>query len=401
MMWFVIMSVVGCKVGPIPVEDGLAVVLLDTLPFASTDNVESVAWMPDGHGLALSSKSRKLSLLTADAELSEVRSVVLYSADATESELTNLAVAPDGTWAALTRTLVDVEGEAVVGCRGEILLVDLTDSEAFGSVLATVPVGPMPDAVAISPDGLWLAVANERDVVWGKCEGVADVSPASVSLVSVASGPTSAIEAARIVTGDVVAEREPESAAFSADGSQVLVTLQDSHEIAVLDVAGGSPVYTALGQSALGLDPWPDGVVRLASGGYAVAGEATDELILVDAAGGNATRLAVDPSLVPAELPRDGSWGPLFEPDSLGTLVLAEREYVVMSLKACGALAVFDVTDPAAPEVATIVAATDSGATEVLAVGSEGVSVSPSGFVLVANENENSVALFSLERAGE
>lgn len=401
MSWSILLGVLGCTGEPVPVEDGLTVSLVDTFALASTDNVESVAWLPGGDGLALSSKSRKLTRLSTEGGLSEVRSVLLFTDDATESEMTSLAVAPSGSWAALTRTLVDVEGDAVVGCRGELVLVDLTDGDTFGSVLMVVPVGPMPDSVKISPDGLWIAVANERDVVWGKCDGVADVPPASVSLVSVAVGPVSATETARVVTGDVVAEREPETVEFSADGARVIATLQDSHEVAVVDVAGGTATYASLGQSALGLDPWPDGVVRLASGGYAVAGEATDELVLLDASGGVSARLAIDPSLVPADLPRDGSWGPLFEPDSLGTLVLGAREYVAMTLKACGALAVFDVTDPTAPEVVTVLAASDSGATEVLAVGSEGVAVDPAGRVLVANEDENSVALFTISAPTE
>jgi hypothetical protein len=297
----------------------------------------------------------------------------------------------------------------VTSCGGELVLADIGLGPGFGAVLAQIPVGPMPDAVVPSPDGAWLAVANERDVVWGKCEGVGGLELPSVSLIDLAQPAADSQEIARLFLTGADEAREPEGLAFSADGGTLLVTLQDSHELGVIDVAtlanaGASTPYDALplAPNAGGADPWPDGIAALVDGAgrerFAIAGEANDTIMLVDVAGSERARLELSDADVPADLPRatDG-WGPLFRPDSLAACPIEGRVVLGVSLKHSGALALLDVTDADAPGIA-----------QVLGVGlddqptpEDGSSVAPEGvacastppFFVVANEGESSVTL--------
>ena len=393
--------------------------LAHTLLMGAADNAEVVKQVPGtSRALLISSKARKLTLLAVDEDkLTTLREAALFENDPTESELTHLAVAPDGTWAACTRTLIETDGDgAQTDCGGELVFVDVRDAETFGTVLIRVPVGPMPDSVAVSDNGRWVAVANERDGpdAWGKCVVPGEVP--SVSVLEIPDGdPTGAVERHRIVMVDGdTGPREPESVVFSQDNDLVVVTLQDSHELLMFRVSAleGTAHPTseldavriiALPGDAVGAGPWPDGVERvpLPAGGeiFAVAGEWNDMFILVDSEGQILANHPVSPADLPADLPRivdEGS--PLFSPDSVASFTVDGRPHVAFSLRHAGAVAIYDVTDPVAPIFASAVTVglneTGGQDEDGSSIRPEGIAAAPDGsWLLVANEAESSVSL--------
>ncbi|MBM4370381.1 MAG: hypothetical protein FJ098_01920 [Deltaproteobacteria bacterium] len=398
----------------------LVVEAVETVLMGAEDNAEVVKMIPgQARGLLVSSKARKLTLLAAgEGGLEVLRERVLFENDASESELTHAAVSPDGTWAVCTRTLLETGPDgAQTDCGGELVFVDVTDSGTFGEVLVRVPVGPMPDSVAISPDGLLVASANERDgpEAWGKCEVPGE--EASLSILSVEGGPAAATELHRVrmVDGDT-GPREPESVVFGGDGDLVVATLQDSHEVLfvrVSDLAGVEDPDSSLEvvrivrlpDDPTGAGPWPDGVARAVSGGgeelFVVAGEWNDTFTVLDGEGQVLSSTALDPGDFPVTLPRvldEGS--PRFSPDSVTTFSARGRVHAAFSLRHAGAVAFYDLSDPAAPvfESATAVGKSEAGGqdAEGSTIRPEGLDASPDGaFLLVANEGESSVTLLA------
>ncbi|MDX9723771.1 MAG: hypothetical protein RBU37_23685 [Myxococcota bacterium] len=387
-----------------------------TLKMGSADNAEVVRVFPSGDaGLLVSSKARKLTRLAiATDALSVSREKTLFPNDPSESELTSLAIAPNGAWAALTRTFIEVDGAgAQVDCGGSVVLVDVSDSAQFGEVLAEVPVGPMPDAVAISPNGEWMAVANERDGpdAWGKCELAGE--QASLSLIELSGGPAQASESKRIVMVDgSTGPREPESVAIGADNDTVVSTLQDSHELAIfkrsdiLQVGQPSSAdvsIVALPKNAIGAGPWPDGVGRIEDGAgnefFAVAGEWNDTMTIVAADGSIVSSIDISERDLPGNLVRVvKAEYPLFSPDSVAFFRYGGTPFVALSLRHSGALVFYDVSDAAAPSYAGTV---QVGEQELGKSDEDGSSIRPEGvgaaadgaFLLSANEGESSVTL--------
>jgi DNA-binding beta-propeller fold protein YncE len=373
------------------------------LRFGAADNPESVRLVPGTtSALVVSSKSRKLSLVHRDGDTLVLgRTATLFAEDASEAELTNTDVEPGGRWAAITRTLIDQDDEGRISrCAGELVFVTLDDSSEFGAILKRLEVGPMPDSVKITDDGRWAIVANEQDVVWGKCEGLEDIAPPSVSVIDLAGGPGAAKEVHRLELGP---GQEPESVSVSSDSDLVVVTLQDSHQllmfrISALAMEGALKVLDAP-KNATGADAWPDGVTRFtAKDGselFAVAGEANDTVSLLDGEGRFLRTVAIDDAHVPSSLPRLGaeSWGPQFQPDSLTAFRRAEESYLAVSLKASGAVAILRVSVPEEAEVVSVVQLGLAPGAEAEQVGSEGIAASEDGAIWVANEEEGSVSL--------
>jgi DNA-binding beta-propeller fold protein YncE len=390
--------------------------LAQTLRLGASDNAEVIKVVP-GRPLALlvSSKARKVTLLRVTGDRMEtVREATLFADDPTESELTHVDVSSDGSWAVLTRTLLTTDGSgAQTACGGELVFIDAADADTFGAVTRQVTVGPMPDSVDISDDDTLVVSANERDGpdAWGKCE-VAGATP-SISVVDVAGGPAAATERHRIELVDAdTGPREPESVVFSADNDLVVATLQDSHEVALFRVSAlaGKTAPTSddltivrLPDDALGAGPWPDGVARVQAGDgteyFVVAGEWNDTLTVLDGTGRVVATKTVAASDLPANLPRVLQEGyPPFSPDSLAPFRAGDRVYLAVTLRHAGAVAVYDLTDPAAPAYHTAVAV---GADERGGQDEDGSTIRPEGisaasdgaFVVVANEGESSVSL--------
>jgi len=382
-----------------------------TLKRGKSDNAEVIKVLKGGEfALLVSSKSRKISLLRIkDGQITEVRSRSLFPQDTSESELSHIDADSTGSWAVVTRTLPQSDQGTITGCAGEVVFVDIKDAETFGDVLKQVPVGPMPDSVDISPDDKRVASANERDVVWGKCEGVAGLDPASISIIDLPSGPASAMETLRVLM-TIDEEREPEDIEFSKTGDLLVATLQDSHEVAFLDLVALSGKTSAsdadlkivsLPKNALGQDAWPDGITAFVDGKgieyFATANEANDTITLLDAVGSIVSNLEILASDIPADYPRDGSWGPLFRPDSIDDMRWNGRSYLTVTLKASGAVGIWDVSDVKKPKfVETVKVGDKEGATrdEESTVLPEGISTSATlGAILTANEGESSVSL--------
>ncbi len=391
----------------------------ETLLLGAEDNAEAIRLVPASTmALLLSSKARKLTLLdTAGGKLSVLRERVLFENDPTESELTNLAVSPDGMWAVCTRTFIKTdESGAQTDCAGELVFVDAGDGASFGDVTHQVEVGPMPDAVAISDDGKWVASANERDGpdAWGKCEVAGEIP--SVSIIAMGADGSAPVEAHRMAVVDAgTGPREPESLVFSSDNDLLVVSLQDSHEVLFVRIsdlqgAGSEPTSTSvkativrLPDDAVGAGPWPDGVGRFQTMDgtelFVTAGEWNDTFTILNSNGGVVSNTAISPSDIPEALPRVLSEGsPRFSPDSVATFLYEGRPHVAFTLRHSGAVAVYDLSDPAAPAFASAVGVgkeeTGQWDKEGSSVRPEGIAAAPDGeFLVTANEGESSVSL--------
>lgn len=383
-----------------------------TLKFGTADNAEVVKVLPGStRAIVVASKARKVTLIDVQQErLQELASKILFPEDTSESELTHIDFSPDGTWAVLTRTKVFKDGDgATLDCAGSLVFIDARAGGDFGKVLAEVEVGPMPDGADVSPDGQWVVSANERDVVWGKCEGVQGLEAPSLSVLDVSGGPAAAREVHRVKMM-VNLEREPEQVVFAKDSDLMVATLQDSHEVLFLRRSALSATATlsdslativTLPKNSIGQDAWPDGIAGFLDGTgrelFVVAGEANDTLTIFDAQGALVNSIEIVEGDIPASFPRDGSWGPLFRPDSVTAYVRENRSYVATSLKAVGAVGIWDFTDPMKPlrvVVEKVGAQELAGADSESSLGTEGISASPEyGFIITANEGESSVSL--------
>jgi len=390
--------------------------LSHTLLMGTADNAEVIqAIEGTNRAILVSSKARKISLLEVDAgEIKILQEKALFQEDASESELTHIDINSTGTWAVLTRTILEVADDgAQTSCGGELIFVDATATESFGQILATLPVGPMPDSVDISDNDGHVVSANERDgpEAWGKCE-VPDAMP-SISVVDVQGGPSEAIEIARIEMIDAgTGPREPEDVCFSKDHDLVAVTLQDSHEVALFRISEIQEVtdptsddlwIVSLPENALGALPWPDGITSFqAQDGeefFAVAGEWNDTLLLIDIQGNVVANIPVSPQEIPEHFPRmEDEGSPLFSPDSLAAFIRGQRSYLGATLRHSGVIALWDVSE--APEV-SFTMAIPVGKNEAGGADEDGSTIRPEGitaaedgsFILVANEEESSVSL--------
>lgn len=381
---------------------------LQTLSFGADDNSEVIKVSPSGDvAILVASKSRKVTLLDlSDHRLRTVAEVTLFPDDTSESELTHIDLAPDGSFAAITRTLpiTDADGEQT-DCRGELVFVSIA-TETFGEVLSQVTVGAMPDAVDISPDGAWAVTADEVDANDGKCT-VQGVVP-SISILTLTDGPQHA-EVALTLRMESEADknlREPEQVIFGEDSDRVVATLQDTHEVlsfSLSDVmAGAAPEIAKLPLRSDGAEPWPDGVVGFLDGEaqqhFMVAGEYNDTLYLLDSDGAPSTQIELNPAEFPSDLPRNlESWSLApFRPDSLASFSFDHQVYIAASLKHSGAVGVWRVTDPDSIELTDVVKVGEhdpGGPDSESTIGTEGIAATSAGLILTANEEESSVSL--------
>ena len=124
---------------------------------------------------------------------------------------------------------------------GNSLNVFNANSENF------LEVGNLPDAVKFSNDGKKIIVANEGE----PCD--TEDPPGSISIIDLSSGLASATVTTMGFAGvpidpDVIIhpgkspeeDLEPEFSAFSPDGTQAFVTLQEANAFAIIDVTGPS-----------------------------------------------------------------------------------------------------------------------------------------------------------------
>ncbi len=294
-----------------------------TVKVGVNDNPEVVRYAGTGELLLLSSKVRKLTRFRAsDGDVREVSGHVLTPAEVTkESELTNFAVDAASRVAFVTQTLIDENGAGEqIACRGKLLAVSIAEAD-FGTIVSEVETGAMPDGVAISADGQWIVVANERDGDdnWGKCL-LSDATDGSISVLKFEERQLVKQFDIRLQQlGANKAHREPEYVAIAGDNDTVMVTLQDSHEVAIFSIAAVAAMgkaslddsvlnIVALPADALGRGAWPDGVLawplRSRSPIFAIAGEWNDVLYFVDGEGNVISTKVIETSEIPANYPR-------------------------------------------------------------------------------------------------
>ncbi len=391
---------------------------VETSTFGADDNSEVVKMLPSGqHALLIASKARKVTLLTVTTSgLEALRSASLFTDDASESELTHLDVDTEGRFAAITRTLPIKNGDELVDCQGSLVFVDVTDSDRFGEVLSELPIGPMPDAVDISPDGRWAVTADEVDYNDGKCP-LADVH-ASISVIELPSGsPTNATVRAVVSfpPAEEGARREPEQVSFASDSLHIAATLQDTHELltarideliddgqAIRQVSSDDLAITRLPNRSTGAEPWPDGVASFVDGSgqdyFVVAGEYNDTFSVFSLDGELINHIEIQPSDMPSDLPRnieDWSHAP-FRPDSVAPFSFQGHTYLAFSLKHAGAVGVWLADDAESIEFVSVVKiGRADGGTPITesTIGTEGISAGSNGLVITANEDESSASL--------
>lgn len=384
-----------------------------TQVYSETDNVESVRAIIDGShvpsAIVVSSKSRTVREIRVNGnnivQNTEFRDI---NSDG-DDEFTNSAVLNEGVYL-LTKTILTRENDKIVDCGGELYVA--REGEAV-----SVPVGAMPDAVAVTPDKRYAVTADERDSeseAWGKCP-VASVMP-SVTFVALGEDVAQS-EVVKSVqfTKNALGPREPEYVAVSSDNETVAVTLQDSHEIAILKI---SELMTAedkvldesvakivqLPANAAGANPWPDGVVAFDVDDktyFAIAGEWNDTLIIVDTAGNVVSNTMITEREVPTSYPCiEDNESPRYSPDSVTSFEACDKVYVAATLRFAGAVIIYDVTNPAVPAFAHIESV---GESDVTGCSKEGSKVYPEGissgnqYIWTANEGENSVTVFKIE----
>ena len=128
-------------------------------------NIESVRVVPgrsNPSAVAVSSKTKTLHYLEiAGDKFNNYREDFVYSEENVENEFTNSAVV-DENMTLVTHTIVTKTGDKVTNCEGEIMSIAY-DSSTQKTNAHAVEVGPMPDAIAVTPDKRYAISADEHD----------------------------------------------------------------------------------------------------------------------------------------------------------------------------------------------------------------------------------------------
>lgn len=382
--------------------------------YSETDNVESVRAIVEKtdapSAILVSSKSRTVREITLNGDKIISDKEYRDETGKEDDEFTNSAVYSDGVYL-LTKTILKREDDKIVDCAGELYMTQADQP-------VTIAVGPMPDAVAVTPDKKYAITADERDSeaeAWGKCP-VASEMP-SVTFVALAEDiANSKVVKSIEFTKNALGPREPEYVAVASDSETVAITLQDSHELAIVkiseimaasgDVLDESVAHIVkLPANEAGANPWPDGVVSFNVGTkpyFAIAGEWNDTIIIVDAQGNIVSNTMVTEREVPTSYPCiEDNESPRYSPDSMTSFELGDKVYVAATLRFAGAVIIYDVTAPEKPVFAHIEPVGESDVTGCSKEGSkvypEGISYG-NGYIWTANEGENSVTVFKVSQ---
>ena len=193
----------------------------------------------------------------------EAQVVVLDASDPADLTLAfTLDVTPYGASAnsvAVAKGIVAVAVEAAPKTDpGVVAFFDVS-----GAFLGTVGVGALPDAVAFSPDGSTVVVANEGEPnddytvdpegsisLIDLSSGVAGAAVTTVGFADFNVGGTRALDPQIRIFGpgaSVAQDLEPEFAAVSPDGTTAYVSIQENNALAVVDLATGAVDLLPLG----------------------------------------------------------------------------------------------------------------------------------------------------------
>lgn len=384
-----------------------------THKFSETDNIESVRVTNESGDKAFVVGSKSKTVYRVQPGSDDITSEIIYQAEnmTKDEELTNSAAINETDYALTHTLLLHDSSNEIVSCGGELILHDGKENKDY-----TVKTGPMPDAVAVSPDKKYAITADEHDdmvAAWGKCP-IASEKP-GVSIIDLSSGLASAKLVKQIqFTKNILGPREPEYVAIASDNDTAAVTLQDSHEVAIFSIQAvlnesgdvleeSAAKIVQLPANPAGQNPWPDGIVSFTVNNkiyFAIAGEWNDTIIIIDSAGNVVSNTYITESDVPTNFPCvEDTDSPRYSPDSITAFIHNEKQYIASSLKFAGAVIVYDVTDPSKPELQFI---EKVGETDTQGCSKDGSSVSPegisagSGYIWTANEGENSATVIKL-----
>lgn len=325
--------------------------------------------------------------------------------------LGTLALAGEPTSVATTGNiaLVGVNTSAdFVNVSGQLEVIDI-DTQ---TIMATVPLAGQPDAVAISPDGTYAAIAieNERDEDLG--DGRPPQLPAGLLQIVDLTGPMASWTAVDVELTGIAdlfpGDPEPEYVDINEDNVAV-VTLQENNHIMLVDLATAAvtadfsagtvdltqidateedPAIISQTENLAAVPREPDGVTWIGTDFLATADEGDLDggsrgFTVFDTTGtvvftsGNANDHAVA-RLGHYPDGRSGNKGN--EPENAGYGVYGNDSILVIASERSSVLFVYDAADPAAPELKQILPA---------GAGPEGILPIPGRNLLVAASEED------------
>lgn len=317
--------------------------------------------------------------------------------------------------------VVDTTGGDFAHPSGRVDIVRVGDRTRVHSI----DLGGQPDSIAISPDGSFAAIAmenqrNEEFTPPGKEEGDLPQPPTGfVQLIDLKGAPDTwtprkvdfDVDAARQAGLDTPEDLEPEYVSINSRG-QVAVTLQENNGIAVIDGRTGTvtKIFSAGSQSVTGIDTKedaaidqtgsikdtprePDAIGWIGDDYVATANEGdwkggtrgwtifnADTGKVVWDAGNSFEQLAVRTGLHIEG--RAEAKGP--EPEGLAITTIGGRPVALIASERSNFVAVYDVSEPAAPRFRQILPTTP---------GPEGVLPIPSRNLLaISSEADDAEA---------
>lgn len=317
--------------------------------------------------------------------------------------------------------VVDTTGGDFAHPSGRVDIVRTADRTRVHSI----DLGGQPDSIAISPDGSFAAIAmenqrNEEFTPPGKEEGDLPQPPTGfVQLIDLKGASNTwtprkvdfDVEAARQAGLDTPEDLEPEYVSINSRG-QVAVTLQENNGIAVIDGPTGTvqKIFSAGSQSVDGIDTKEDGVIdqtgsitdiprepdaigwigddyvatanegdwKGGTRGWTIFNAETGKVVWD--AGNSLEQLAVRTGLHVEK--RAEAKGP--EPEGLAITTLGGRPTALIASERSNFVAVYDVSEPAAPRFRQILPTTP---------GPEGVLPIPSRNLLaISSEADDAEA---------
>jgi DNA-binding beta-propeller fold protein YncE len=329
------------------------------------------------------------------------------------------------------------------GVVGSVAAHRLSD----GALLATASVGIQPDAVAISPNGQYAVVANEAEGTGPGGNGGAgslsivdltgfngvvarDLAVTNVPLTSLAglagvsTGRTD--DLAQLPIDNSPETLEPENVAFSPDSRFAFVTLQENNAVIRLEVRTGKMSVVGLGQSTHAADLTngggylpvemltafrePDGIVVDQTGRFFVTADEGDTrnaagsgsprggrtISLFEARSGrliaDTGRQLDDAAAAAGVYPDNRSNRGGAEPESVDIVNHRGLTLVAVALERGNAVALVDVSEPAAPVVIDLAKLTPQ-------IGPEAVKFFRRGsrlFVASGNEVSGTVSILEV-----
>ncbi|MFZ2527237.1 MAG: esterase-like activity of phytase family protein [Rhodococcus sp. (in: high G+C Gram-positive bacteria)] len=317
--------------------------------------------------------------------------------------------------------VVDTSGGDFANPSGRIDVVRVGDRTRVHSI----DLGGQPDSIAVSPDGAFAAVAmenqrNEEFTPDGAEEGDLPQAPTGfVQLIDLAGEPTAwtprrvdfDVEQARTAGLDTPEDLEPEYVSINSRG-QVAVSMQENNGIAIIDGPTGSvtSIFSAGNVSVDGIDTAEDGTIdqtgsisdtprepdalgwigddHLATAnegdwkggtrGWTIFDAATGDVVWD--AGNSFSQLAVRTGLHIEG--RAEAKGP--EPEGLAITDIGGRPTALVASERSNFVAVYDVSDPTAPEFVQMLPTTP---------GPEGILPIPQrDLLVVASEKDDAEA---------